>query len=69
MGMTMRKGTRNYVDMIFGMAYKPAQCISWCGAQVGVVYKSARAKKKSSSFDSRSISLQFWGTFWAKSVI
>ena len=64
MGMAMRKGTRNYASLIFGLAHKLAWHISWLGIQAGVAYKLACAKSKLSSLDSKSVSLQCWGTFW-----
>ena len=42
----MRKGTQNYVGVLFGMAhkvsavYKLTRHINWRGTQVGMVHKS-----------------------------
>ena len=43
MEVTMEKGARNYVGLIFGRAHKLAWCISGCGTLDGMVHKLVQA--------------------------
>ena len=68
MGMAMRKGVLNYVSIIFGMVLYSVWCISQHDTQASMAHNLTWAKSKSSSLDSISVSLQYWGIFWGQSV-